>query len=71
MEDYFISSNIRYAYDNNKYLKNGTPILNEDGDNIDEPCFKRYIQKETANFIYQNYNNIIVLVGAGAWIFCC
>ncbi|WP_454961429.1 SIR2 family protein [Eggerthia catenaformis] len=70
MEDCFISSNVKYTYDNNKYCKNGISILNEEGTEIDEASFKRLIQKETSNFIHQNYSNIIVLVGAGASVLC-
>lgn len=45
MEDCFISSNVKYTYDNNKYCKNGISILNEEGTEIDEASFKRLIQK--------------------------
>lgn len=70
MAEYFISSNIKYAYEDGKYLKNGAELLDPDGKSIDDALFKRYIQKETANFIHQNYSNIIVLVGAGASVLC-
>lgn len=70
MEAYFVSSNIKYTYDDDKYFKNGTPLVDENGDVIDEVSFKRFIQKEAANFIHQNYSNIIVLVGAGASVLC-
>ncbi|MBR2948858.1 MAG: SIR2 family protein [Lachnospiraceae bacterium] len=70
MTEYFISSNIKYAYEEGKYLKNGAELLDEDGKSIDAVLFKHYIQKETANFVHQNYSNIIVLVGAGASVLC-
>lgn len=70
MIEYFISSNNRYTYEENTYLKNGVTLVNEDGNKIDEISFKRLIKKETANFIHQNYSNIIVLVGAGASVLC-
>lgn len=70
MTEYFISSNTRYVYQDGKYLKNGTELLDESNHNIDESVFKRYIHKETANFIHQNYSNVIVLVGAGASVLC-
>ena len=34
MIEYFKSVNNKYTYDNDKYLKNGTPLMDEDG-NID------------------------------------
>lgn len=70
MTEYFVSSNNKYTYEENKYLRNGVSLLNEDGNEMDEVSFKRLIQKETANFIHQNYSNIIVLVGAGASVLC-
>lgn len=70
MGECFISSNVEYTYDNDKYSKNGISLLNEEGTEIDEVSFKRLIQKETSNFIHQNYSNIIVLVGAGASVVC-
>ena len=45
MTEYFISSNIKYAYEDGKYLKNGAELLDEDGNNINEALFKRYLQK--------------------------
>ena len=70
MIEYFISSNIKYSYEDEKYLKNGAELLDEDGKDIDADLFKRHIQKETANFIHQSYSNVIVLVGAGASVLC-
>lgn len=70
MIEYFISSSIKYSYEDEKYLKNGAELLDEDGKDIDADLFKRHIQKETANFIHQSYSNIIVLVGAGASVLC-
>lgn len=70
MAEYFISSNNKYTYEENKYLKNDVVLLDEEGNEIDETTFKRLIQRETAKFIHQNYSNIIVLVGAGASVLC-
>lgn len=71
MVTYYVSSNTKYTDENGNYLKNGSPLLNEKDDSpIDEKLFKRFIQKEVANFIHQNYSNIIVLVGAGASVLC-
>ena len=50
MGECFISSNVEYTYDNDKYSKNGISLLNEEGTEIDEVSFKRLIQKETSNF---------------------
>lgn len=69
MTEYFISSNNKYSCEEKIYWKNGSIITNEEGNNIDENLFKRLIKKEVANFIRQNYSNIIVLVGAGASVF--
>lgn len=70
MVECFISTNCRYAYEKDKYLKNGIALVNDEGKTIGEDSFKKLIKKETANFIHQNYNNIIVLVGAGASVVC-
>lgn len=66
MIEYFKSVNNKYTYDNDKYLKNETPLMDEDGDSINDASFKLLIKKETSHFIHKNYGNIIVLVGAGA-----
>lgn len=66
MIEYFKSVNNKYTYDNDKYLKNETPLMNEDGDSINDASFKLLIKKETSHFIHKNYGNIIVLAGAGA-----
>lgn len=70
MTEYFVSANSRYTKEKDTYLKNGEAITNPDGNKIDETIFKKIIKKETANFIHQNYNNVIVLVGAGASVLC-
>ena len=64
MVEYYISSNAKYAYVDDKFCKNDIPLLDENGDDINEALFKRFIKKETANFIHKNYSNIIVLIGA-------
>lgn len=66
MIEYFKSVNNKYTYDNDKYLKNGTPLMDEDGNIINDASFKLLIKKEVAHFIHKNYDNIIVLAGAGA-----
>lgn len=66
MIEYFKSVNNKYTYDNDKYLKNETPLMDEDGNSINDASFKLLIKKETSHFIHKNYGNIIVLAGAGA-----
>ena len=66
MIEYFKSVNNKYTYDNDKYLKNETPLMDEDGNSINDASFKLLIKKETSHFIHKNYGNIIVLEGAGA-----
>lgn len=40
MIEYFKSVNNKYTYDNDKYLKNETPLMDEDGDSINDAwCF--------------------------------
>ena len=62
----FVSGNNIDTCDNGAYLKNGSVLLDENGNNIDEYTFKQLIKKETSNFIHKNYSNIVVLAGAGA-----
>lgn len=66
MIEYFKSVNNKYTYDNDKYLKNETPLMDEDGNSINDASFKLLKKKETSHFIHKNYGNIIVLAGAGA-----
>lgn len=70
MVEFYISSSAKYTYADDKFYKNDIPLLDENGDDIDEALFKRFIKKETANFIHKNYSNIIVLIGAGASVLC-
>ena len=64
--DYYISSNVKYTSEDGKFFKNGIELTNENGDSLEEVVFKGFIKKETATFIHRAFNNIIVLVGAGA-----
>ena len=66
MMNCFISQSSIYSFEDDEYMKNGKKLLDDDGRNIEEHIFKRYIHKEVANFIHQNYSNVIVLIGAGA-----
>ena len=41
MIEYFKSVNNKYTYDNDKYIeKNGTPLMDEDGNIINDASFK-------------------------------
>ena len=44
MIEYFKSVNNKYTYDNDKYLKNGTPLMDEDGNIINDASFKLLIR---------------------------
>ena len=70
MLDCYISANSQYAYENEKYYKNGAVITNDTGNVVDEITFKSLIKKETSTFIHKSFSNIIVLVGAGASVLC-
>lgn len=49
MIEYFKSVNNKYTYDNDKYLKNETPLMEEDGNSINDASFKLLIKKETSH----------------------
>ena len=49
MIEYFKSVNNKYTYDNDKYLKNETPFMEEDGNSINDASFKLLIKKETSH----------------------
>ena len=66
MIEYFKSVNNKGGGGGGKYLKNETPLMDEDGNSINDASFKLLIKKETSHFIHKNYGNIIVLAGAGA-----
>ena len=53
MIEYFKSVNNKYTYDNDKYLKNETPLMDEDGNSINDASFKLLIKKETSHFIHK------------------
>ena len=66
----YISSNIEYSSDGSAYYKNGMEIKDEQGSAIDVNAFKMLIKKEISSFTHKNFNNIIVLIGAGASVVC-
>lgn len=70
MVDCYISTNSKYAFENDEFYKNGVALINEDGTPMDELAFKALIKKETSSFIHKTFSNIIVLVGAGASVLC-
>ena len=43
MIEYFKSVNNKYTYDNDKYLKNGNPLMDENGNIINDVSFKLLI----------------------------
>ena len=66
MIDYYVSSNVRYSMQDERYYKNGIELVTEEGSAIAESEFKSLIKKESAGFIHRMFSNVIVLVGAGA-----
>lgn len=70
MNAHYISSTIKYTSEKKDFFKNETLLTNEDGKKIKESEFKALIQKETSSFIHKTFNNIIVLIGAGASVLC-
>lgn len=66
MVDYYVSSNLRYSVEDDKFYKNGIELTTEEDSSISEGEFKSLIKKETAGFIHRAFSNVIVLVGAGA-----
>ena len=70
MKTYFISSNSIYTYDGNDYCKNGTKLINEDGNSINDSSFNLLIKRETSSFIHKSFTNIVILAGAGASVLC-
>lgn len=66
MTDYYVSSNVRYSMQDERYYKNGIELVTEEGSAIAESEFKSLIKKESAGFIHRMFSNVIVLVGAGA-----
>lgn len=53
MVDCYISANSQYAYENEKYYKNGAVITNDTGNVVDEITFKSLIKKRNINFYSQ------------------
>lgn len=70
MVDCYISTNSKYAFEDDKFYKNGVVLINENGIPIDELAFKSLIKREASSFIHKTFSNIIVLVGAGASVLC-
>lgn len=66
----YISSNIEYSSDGSAYYKNDMEIKDEQGNVIDVNAFKMLIKREISSFTHKNFNNIIVLIGAGASVVC-
>lgn len=67
MSDEVIFKSNQNAYSKNDgiFQKNGVEIKN--GENpISETEFKQLIKSEVANFVHQSFDNVVILVGAGA-----
>lgn len=70
MKEHYISSNSIYSSEKNLFFKNGSVLRNDKGIAIKRPEFNSLIKKETSSFIHKSFNNIIVLIGAGASVLC-
>lgn len=70
MTTHYVSSNVTYTSENNVFYKNGMALTNQNGRQIDDASFELLIKKEISSFIHRTFNNIIVLVGAGASVLC-
>lgn len=66
-EKYFKSQQAIFEKDkNNKFYKNKEEIKSQDGVSVSELQFKQQVTNEVQKFINQSFDNIVVLVGAGA-----
>lgn len=65
VEKFYSSKQNVYSKDNDIFKKNDRKIKNGE-DEIDENEFKRLIKAEVSNFVNQSFDNVVVLVGAGA-----
>lgn len=70
MEKVYISSKLSYGTDRGEFYRDERVLVDEEGNPIEKQEFKEIIKKETSSFIHRNFNNIIVLVGAGASVLC-
>lgn len=51
---------------NDDYCKDNEPIKNENNENISKKQFEKLVRDQTIQFINKGFDNIVVLVGAGA-----
>lgn len=70
MNKIYISPKAIFSNEGTTYYKNGIELTDEKGQAFDELLFKKAIRKETSSFIHRLYNNIVVLIGAGASVLC-
>lgn len=70
MKEHYISSNSIYSSEDPLFFKNGIPLKNDEGNDIEQAEFKSLIKKETSSFIHKSFNNIIILIGAGSSVLC-
>lgn len=70
MTTYYLSPKANYYFEDEKYFKNGTELKDEKDQPFTDVLFKSAIRKDNSSFIHRAYNNIIVLIGAGASVRC-
>jgi len=68
--NYFVNNQYTYSINEEcqKYVfkRNEETLKDVDGNEIDEIKFKMLIKREVSNFINRAFNNVVVLLGAGA-----
>lgn len=70
MTTYYLSPKSNYYFEDEKYYKNGAELKDEKDQQFTDVMFKSAIRKDNSSFIHRAYNNIIVLIGAGASVRC-
>lgn len=61
----FKSNQNAYSKNDGNFQKNGVEIKNGE-EPVSETEFKQLINSEVANFVHQSFDNVVILVGAGA-----
>ena len=70
MTTYYLSPKSNYYFEDEKYYKKGAELKDEKDQQFTDVMFKSAIRKDNSSFIHRAYNNIIVLIGAGASVRC-
>lgn len=65
-EKIYIANNLVYSKNNQEFKKNEEPLKDNEGNKISQKEFNRLVKYEVTKFISQSFDNIVVLVGAGA-----